>query len=92
LIMSWKFPRALYIDGEWVQPQSAAVEPIINPATEEVIALAPVGGMPELDAGIAAARKAFDSGPWPTLAGRSARPVFRRSTMPCGGAAKTSTS
>src|SRR5271167_1353546 len=68
--MSLKFPRALYIDGEWVQPQSVAVEAIVNPATEDVFALAPVGGMREVDAAIGAARQAFDKGPWPTLSGK----------------------
>jgi len=65
-----QFPRGLYIDGEWMEPQARVVESIINPATEESIALAPVGGSPEADAGIAAARKAFDRGPWPALSGR----------------------
>jgi aldehyde dehydrogenase (NAD+) len=65
-----KLPQSLYIGGEWANPQSAAVEPIINPATEEPIGLAPIGGLREMDAAIAAARQAFDAGPWPTLSGR----------------------
>lgn len=68
--MPLKFPQSLYIGGEWLRPQSVAVEPIINPATEEVIAEAPVGGMLEVEASIAAARAAFDAGPWPVMSGK----------------------
>lgn len=56
---------SLYIDGEWVTP--AEREAVINPADESLIAEAPVGGVAEMDAAIAAARTAFDSGPWPRL-------------------------
>ncbi|PUA18574.1 aldehyde dehydrogenase family protein [Glaciimonas sp. PCH181] len=54
----------LYIDGQWATPQDKQREAIINPATEAVIGLAPIGGLAEAAAAIAAARKAFDKGPW----------------------------
>lgn len=53
---------ALYIDGEWSSPD--AREAVINPATEETIGEAPVGGMAEVEAALAAGRNAFDNGPW----------------------------
>lgn len=56
---------SLYIDGEWVTPSER--EAVINPADESLIAEAPVGGAAEMEAAIAAARTAFDSGPWPRL-------------------------
>ena len=65
-----KNPRALYINAEWITPPSDAVEAVVNPATEEVIGLAPVGGAVEVDAALAAAREAFDKGPWPRMSGR----------------------
>ncbi|QJQ31450.1 aldehyde dehydrogenase family protein [Sphingomonas lacunae] len=57
--------KSLYIDGEWVTP--AEREAVINPADESLIAEAPVGGIEEMDAAIAAARMAFDRGPWPRM-------------------------
>lgn len=56
---------SLYIDGEWVTPSER--EAVINPADESLIGEAPVGGVAEMEAAIAAARTAFDSGPWPKL-------------------------
>lgn len=57
--------NSLYIDGEWVTPSER--EAVINPADESLIAEAPVGGLAEMEAAIAAARTAFDNGPWPRL-------------------------
>jgi len=37
-----KLPRALYIASEWVPVAASATEPVINPATEELIGMAPV--------------------------------------------------
>lgn len=59
--------NGLYINGQWVPPASGAQEEVLNPATEAVIGLAPVGGVTEADAAMAAARQAFDSGPWPRM-------------------------
>lgn len=56
---------SLYIDGDWVTPTER--EAVINPADESLIAEAPVGGVAEMEAAIAAARTAFDSGPWARL-------------------------
>jgi acyl-CoA reductase-like NAD-dependent aldehyde dehydrogenase len=67
----------LYIDGAWIRPESNQTETVINPATEEVIGHAPEGGLGEADAAIAAARRAFDSGPWPRMT-PEARAVMMR--------------
>ncbi len=60
----------LYIGNEWVAPASGDKEEVINPATEEVIGLAPLGGPAEVEAALASAREAFDSGPWPTMSAK----------------------
>jgi len=57
----------LYIGGEFVAPRAGQTEDIINPATEEPIGIAPVGSVEDASAAIAAARVAFDRGPWPGL-------------------------
>lgn len=69
---------ALYIDGGWVPPSGGATEEVVNPATEEVLATLPVGGMAECDAALAAARRAFDEGPWPRLSGAERSATLRR--------------
>jgi len=67
LILPLQQPGALYINGAFVAPDGSQVDPVLNPATEEVIALAPYGGVADAEAAIAAARTAFDTGPWPAL-------------------------
>ena len=54
----------LYIDGRWVEPDGGRYD-VVNPASEQVIATAPNAGVAQVDQAIAAARRAFDSGPWP---------------------------
>ncbi len=56
----------LYIDGQWVAPE-AGREAVINPATGIVIGEAPLASTAQVEAAIAAARRAFDHGPWPTM-------------------------
>ena len=58
---------ALYIGGQWIKPANSSVEAVINPASEEVIGEAPVGTVDDAERAIAAARKAFDEGPWPRM-------------------------
>lgn len=60
-----KNPKSLYINGAWVE--ATAFEPVINPATEALLGEAPVGDAAAAEAAIAAARHAFDFGPWPRL-------------------------
>jgi acyl-CoA reductase-like NAD-dependent aldehyde dehydrogenase len=68
--------KHLYIDGRWEKVQAA--EPVINPATEREIGCAPVGDNSAANAAIAAARTAFDSGPWPNLAMSERAAILKR--------------
>jgi aldehyde dehydrogenase (NAD+) len=63
-------PDGLYIGGRWVEPSGVTFDELINPATEEVFATAPVGSTADCEAALAAARRAADEGPWPTMARR----------------------
>jgi len=56
----------LYVDGSW-RPGGAGEEPVLNPATEQPIAVAAVGDLGDLDAALAAARRAADEGPWRSM-------------------------
>jgi aldehyde dehydrogenase (NAD+) len=57
----------LFIGGDWVAPISSKVIDVESPATEEIIGRVPSGSPADIDAAVAAARHAFDSGPWPHL-------------------------
>jgi aldehyde dehydrogenase (NAD+) len=54
---------AVYIDGRWIEPENGRYDDF-NPATEAVIAAAPDPSPAQVGSAIAAARAAFDSGPW----------------------------
>lgn len=57
--------NSLYMAGEWVEVTQ--VEPVINPANEAVLGEAPVATPVQVEFALAAAREAFDRGPWPRL-------------------------
>jgi len=61
--------KKLLIGGEWRDAVSGAVMPVVNPATEEVIAEVAAGTGADLDAAVAAARAAL-SGPWGKMSAR----------------------
>lgn len=50
----------LFIDGEWTPPVGDDLIEVINPATEQVIGAVPHGTAADVDAAVAAARRAFD--------------------------------
>ena len=54
----------LYINGEFVPPQSSTTIDVIDPATCEVLARTPDAGPADVDRAVRAARTAFDEGPW----------------------------
>jgi aldehyde dehydrogenase (NAD+) len=57
----------LFIGGEWVRPAGDDVLDVISPATEELVGRVPEGSKADVDAAVAAARAAFDQGPWPRM-------------------------
>ncbi|WP_319448907.1 MULTISPECIES: aldehyde dehydrogenase [unclassified Mycobacterium] len=59
--------RELFIDGKWVAPSTDAVIEVISPHTEQVIGHAAAAAPADVDRAVAAARTAFDEGPWPRL-------------------------
>jgi len=58
----------LFIAGVWQAPQTARYRDVINPANEEILAQVAVAGPVDAQRAINAARVAFDTGPWPTMA------------------------
>ncbi|WP_433243866.1 aldehyde dehydrogenase [Streptosporangium sp. CA-135522] len=64
----------LFIGGDWVAPAGTGTIDVISPHTEEVVGRVPDGTPADMDRAVAAARQAFDHGPWPrmTMAERAA--------------------
>jgi betaine-aldehyde dehydrogenase len=54
----------LYVNGAFVDAVSPASLEVIDPATSDVIARVPNGGRADVDRAVAAARSAFEEGPW----------------------------
>jgi len=61
--------KKLFIGGEWVEPSSSAVIDVFSPHDEERVGRVPEGREADVDRAVAAARKAFDEGPWPRMSG-----------------------
>ncbi|TKY58631.1 Aldehyde dehydrogenase family 2 member B4 [Spatholobus suberectus] len=57
----------LLIDGKFVDAASGKTFPTLDPRTGEVIAHVAEGHSEDVDRAVAAARKAFDHGPWPKI-------------------------
>jgi acyl-CoA reductase-like NAD-dependent aldehyde dehydrogenase len=54
-----------YIDGAWVDSTSTETITVLNPATEEPIALLPAGSQEDVDAAVESAQRAFET--WGSL-------------------------
>jgi len=56
--------RQMLINGKWVEAASGKTFPTYNPATGEVLANVAEGDKEDINRAVAAARAAFDTGPW----------------------------
>ena len=63
-----KAPDKFFIGGKWVEPLSNRKLDVISPVTEERILSYPEASQADMDRAVAAAREAFDNGPWPRMA------------------------
>ena len=57
----------LFIGGRWVEPSTSEVIEVHSPATGEYVGRVPLAVTADVDEACAAARAAFDSGPWPRM-------------------------
>ncbi|MBV8051918.1 MAG: aldehyde dehydrogenase family protein [Acidobacteriaceae bacterium] len=68
----------MYVNGEWVESQSGKTLPVYDPASEEVIAKVPDCNAEDVNRAVAAAKAAFEEGPWAsTTAQERGRVLFR---------------
>lgn len=56
-----------FIDGDWAAPATGDTIQVVSPHSEQVVATVPEGSTADIDAAVAAARRAFDTGPWPRM-------------------------
>lgn len=56
----------LFIGGKWAEPSSTDVIEVRCPATGDYVGRVPLAAAADVDAAVAAARRAFDTGPWPS--------------------------
>jgi betaine-aldehyde dehydrogenase len=70
----------MFIDGEWSGSKSGKTFPVYDPSTEEVIAQVPDSNSDDVNRAVAAAKTAFEGGPWSTsTAQERGRVLFRLS-------------
>jgi aldehyde dehydrogenase (NAD+) len=62
-----RHPDRFYIGGEWAEPSSDAAFDVIDPATEMLYVRVALAQASDMERAVAAARAAFDDGPWPRL-------------------------
>ena len=63
-------PNAFFIGGKWEKPSGTAKLSVISPVTEEVVQTFPEAQPRDVDRAVAAAREAFDKGPWPRMSAK----------------------
>jgi betaine-aldehyde dehydrogenase len=66
------------IDGNWVAAADGDTFERISPAHDVVVGRYPRAGVEDLNRAVAAARRAFDEGPWPTMPGVERARILNR--------------
>jgi acyl-CoA reductase-like NAD-dependent aldehyde dehydrogenase len=74
--MTERWDYELYVDGAWTSEGAVGTLDVIDPATELSIGSVPEGSPKTAVQAITAARRAFDSGPWPWM-----RPAHRAAAL-----------
>jgi aldehyde dehydrogenase (NAD+) len=73
-----KAPERFFINGRWLDPISKQTLKVVSPATEELLITYPEAGPADIDRAVAAARDAFDNGPWPRMSPAERASYLRR--------------
>jgi acyl-CoA reductase-like NAD-dependent aldehyde dehydrogenase len=67
-----------YIGGASARVRDGYLLPVVNPATEQTIADLQEADEQEIDLAVAAAKQAFESGPWPRMSIAERKAIFHR--------------
>ncbi|MDE0828516.1 MAG: aldehyde dehydrogenase [Vicinamibacterales bacterium] len=65
-----RHPDRFFIEGDWVAPATSSTFEVDDSNTEQRFLTVAEAQAPDMDRAIAAARRAFDEGPWPFLTHR----------------------
>ena len=76
--LSERVRTRFFIDGEWRAPLGSERLDLVSPITEQSILTVPGGSEADMADAVAAARKAFDHGPWPRMAPSERGEILRR--------------
>ncbi|MEU2086020.1 aldehyde dehydrogenase family protein [Streptomyces albus] len=57
--------ESIHIDGSWRTAAASGTREVLDPADATTLAVVAEGDVADTDAAVAAARRAFDEGPWP---------------------------
>lgn len=68
----------LFIDGAYVAGASGEMFDVIDPSNREVFHKVACGNAEDIDTAVAAARRAFDEGPWPRMSGAERAVILRK--------------
>ena len=60
----WEY-KELYVGGRWVAPATSRRIELVSPHSEQPLGSTPEATEKDVDRAVEAARRAFDSGPWP---------------------------
>lgn len=71
-------PERFFINGDWVDPASDRRLEVISPVSEKLLFSYPEGCAADMDRAVAAARVAFDAGPWPHMPASQRAAALRR--------------
>lgn len=76
--LSGNVQSRFYIDGQWLEPGANASVSLVAPSTGQVFASVPLADEGDVDKAVNAARRAFDTGPWPRMSGAERAACLRR--------------
>jgi aldehyde dehydrogenase (NAD+) len=68
------------VGGRWREAATATPFRVISPSSEEVVGSVPTATAADMDAAVAAARTAFDEGPWPRMPPQERADVLLRAS------------
>jgi 5-carboxymethyl-2-hydroxymuconic-semialdehyde dehydrogenase len=71
-------PQQHYIDGRYRPSSSGETFEVLDPSTNEPLALVASGDAEDVAAAVTAARRAYDDGPWPRLKASERAAVLRK--------------
>jgi aldehyde dehydrogenase (NAD+) len=74
-------PHGIFADGQWLEAQGGVID-IVNPATEEIAFRSVAGSAADVARAVAAARRAFDDGPWPRMSIQERMDVIDQAMKP----------